>query len=68
MKTYSFEFMTKGNDKPILRINLMMPSVDEAIDRCRMLFALRGRVLKATSIRVRQDKGPTIVYSYPERT
>jgi hypothetical protein len=68
MTIYSFEFMKKRLDRPILQLNLDMPKVDDAIDRCRMLYALRGRVLKAKSIRVRENGGPKIVYSYPERT
>ena len=68
MMIYNFEFMKKGKDKPMLEVNLMMPSADEAIDRCRMLYALRGKVFKAESIRVRENGSPKIVYSYPERT
>jgi hypothetical protein len=68
MTKYSFEFMKKGTGKPLLKLNLMMPCVDDAIDRCRMLYALRGKFLKARSIRVRENGGPKIVYSYPERT
>lgn len=66
MQMYNFDFIKKGNDEPVETISNMMRSLDEAKNRCINLLAGRGSVIGADSIRLRENGGPTVIFSWPE--
>jgi hypothetical protein len=66
MQMYNFDFMEAGNFQPIETANSMQRSLAEAKNRCRNLYAAGAASLGASSVRLRQNGGATILYSWPE--
>ena len=67
MQMYNFDFMKNDNDEPIETISNMMRTLDEAKNRCKNLYAGRGPMIGARSVRLRENGGSTIIYRWPEK-
>ena len=68
MQMFNFDFMRNDRSEPIETFNNMLRTLNEAKNRCKNLYAGRGITIGAHSVRVRENGGTTIVYSWPEET
>jgi hypothetical protein len=66
MQMFNFEFMKAGERDPIQTASGLMRDLDQAKDHCRALYEGTGRAMGATSVRVRENNGPVIVFSWPK--
>ena len=66
MQMYNFDFMKNGSSEPIETVSNMMRTLDEAKNRCKNLLAGRGALIGADSLRLRENGGSTVIFSWPE--
>jgi len=62
---YNFDFMKNGKSEPIETVSNMMRTLDEAKNRCKNLLAGRGSLIGADSVRLRQNGGSTVIFTWP---
>ena len=66
MQMFNFDFMKNDSHEPIETVSNMMRTLDEAKNRCKNLYVGRGSIIGADSVRLRENGGSTIIYSWPE--
>jgi hypothetical protein len=65
MQMYNFDFMKSGQLKPIETVHRMVHNLEQARNHCINLFRSRAATVGADRVKVRENGGSKVLYSWP---
>ena len=65
MQMSNFDFMKFGGRDPTQTTDGVMRNLHQAENHCRSLYEGCGRVMGAQSVRVRENGGTAVIFSWP---
>ena len=63
MQKFNFDFIKAG--EPIHHVSGLMLDLKQAKNHCRTLYESVGRSVGADGVRVRENDGPLVAFSWP---
>jgi hypothetical protein len=65
MQKFNFDFMKAGERDPIRQVSGLMLDLNQAKHHCRNLYEGVGPTVGADSVRVRENDGQSVVFTWP---